>query len=955
MRFKQTAVLGLSALLLGGYMAPPLAGAASVGLKNEPNAKNQLNEWTDHHLNLAATNQGQSNAAVQHPIQRQQKKKHGLLGFLFHVHDNQHEKAKQEKSIKKQVANTAKSVSIAPEQIHLAATPITHVAHANTETGHESSKKGHDAKGKHKAERHERHKDKRTTATAKAVPVHPVITVNPVFAVSANTLNGNSAKGQTAKTFSPLLTVAAPAEKASPVQTAAPVETHETNTNPANENTNNAPETPVSLLAANGDVGPAVLIEDTSDKPQASPAAIAKQAAVSAAKLQAVHATTAKAGKAKQASNYARAPYTASTPLDRMMAMSQAAGMHYSPGLDMGGSSPDVNLSATGSGEVKVLKSGISQRLASIDLAIGKAEVLYLSRPATRVSVSNPDVATAVIISPTQIQLTGKAVGVANLLVWGSMNAPDHTVVDVSVHRDVSVLINQLKYVDPGIQIVPMAAEDTVILTGTAESRESAQLAIEMAKAFFSKAGGGMGAGPMPGGGNSSGPNSQAPGSAQPGTATNVINLMKIKGEPSTKLELVRQRMQSIDPNIHLEVVPGPDGSEKVILTGRVPTASIASKALNLASVFYGQPGMKMVTSQGGNEYTKLSGSTSSTSSSSSASGGGGSSSGGSGASADASGTSGANVLQGSIMTDSTGNVISMLEIAQKPQIRCTIKFLELNKTALNALGGTLSGVSGSTKVASWSGVQSAAPGKGIAVLDTQSPPGSGWSTSNNVRDLKSSTQTFAQSFRESYQNGITQAFTINNQLAGAIQALQERRQVRTLAEPTLTMLSGEQGSFLAGGEVPIAFVGGQGQVSIQYKEFGIRLNLLPNITDDGKIQMQLAPEVSSLDAANGVSTNSISVPAFVSRKMNTTLLVEQGQSFVLAGLYNQQDTDSMSRFPGLGSVPVLGSFFSNKWKNKTSSEMVVVIKPEIIYSNTGNTNPQPLSENPAEKHILPN
>ena len=168
-------------------------------------------------------------------------------------------------------------------------------------------------------------------------------------------------------------------------------------------------------------------------------------------------------------------------------------------------------------------------------------------------------------------------------------------------------------------------------------------------------------------------------------------------------------------------------------------------------------------------------------------------------------------------------------------------------------------------------------------------------------------------------------------------------------------MLSGEQGSFLAGGEIPIAFVGGQGQVSIQYKEFGIRLNLLPNVTDDGKIQMQVAPEVSSLDSANGVSTNSISVPAFISRKMNTTLLVEQGQSFVLAGLYNQQDTDSMSRFPGLGSVPMLGSFFRNKWKNKTSSEMVVVIRPEIIYSNTGNTNPQPLSVNSMPKHELPN
>lgn len=617
----------------------------------------------------------------------------------------------------------------------------------------------------------------------------------------------------------------------------------------------------------------------------------------------------------------------AASPLEQLVMQSKSANMLYAPGLDT--SSPNVD-TYRGNNNVKVLKSGISQKTANIDLTIGKAEVIYLSRPASRVSVSNPEVASAVVISPTQIQLVGKNVGVANLMVWGDMVSPDHTVVDISVHKDVSVLVNQLKYVDPGIQIVPMAAEDTVILTGQAENRETAQLAIEMAKAFFSK--NAVGA---PG---NNGPNSQAPGSAIPGVSTNVINLLKVKGEPSTKIELVRQKLQQIDPNIHIEVVPGPDGNEKVILTGRVPTASIASKALNLTSVFYGQPGLKMVTAQGGNDFVRMQASSSGSSSSSSSSSSSGSSS-ASGSSA----SGGANLLQGSVITDATGNVISMLEIAQKPQIRCSIKFLELTKTSLNALGGSLSGISGNTGFASWSGVQSSAPGKSISVMSTQNPSGSGFNSSNSAGSAtrRALGNAAGMNFNEVYQNGITQVFTINNAIAGAIQALQERKQVRTLAEPTLTLLSGEQGSFLAGGEIPIAFVGGQGQVSIQYKEFGIRLNLLPNVTDDGKIEMQISPEVSSLDQANGVSTNSISVPAFITRRMNTTLLMEQGQSFVLAGLYNQQDTDSMSRFPGLGSVPILGSFFRNTWNNHAKSEMVVVIRPEVIYSTTGSTGPQ--------------
>ncbi len=618
----------------------------------------------------------------------------------------------------------------------------------------------------------------------------------------------------------------------------------------------------------------------------------------------------------------------AASPLDKLALQTRsAANMFYAPGLD---SSPDISTRTDGG--VKVLKSGISQKVTNVDLAIGKAEVLYLSHPASRVSVSNPDVATAVVISPTQIQLVGKAVGVANLLVWGDMVSPNHTVVDISVHRDVSVLVNQLKYVDPGIQIVPMAAEDTVILTGQAETRESAQLAIEMAKAFFNKSQAGASA-------MNNGPSSQAPGSAVPGVSTNVINLIKVKGEPSTKVELVRQRMREVDPNIRVDVVPGPEGNEKVILTGRVASASIASKALNLASVFYGQPGLKMVTAQGGNDFSRMQ-----TSSNSSASSGSGSTTTVStGASAGA-----ANVLQGSVMTDATGNVISMLEIAQKPQVRCSIKFLELKKTALNAMGNSLSGARGSTKFVSWSGVHSSAPANPISTPSTQSPPGAGW-VNTATRDAlgngwRAGTQSINSNWNEVFQNGVTQVFTINNQMTAAIQALQERRQIRTLAEPTLTIMSGEQGSFLAGGEIPIAFLGGNGQISIEFHEYGIRLNLLPNITDDGKIQMQVSPEVSAVDTSVSVQ----GVPGFTTRRMSTSLIIEPNQSFALAGLYNQEDTDSLSRLPGAGSLPILGSFFRNKWKSHSNTELVVLIKPEVIYSQTGPTGIQTGME-PAE------
>lgn len=864
MNFRQSAALSLSALMLGGNLLLPLADASPMSVSSHWQATQQLNGMINGPLKVALSQQ-----PISHPVNQAEPKKQGIIEWLNPLNLLNVNKP----------AQPARTASIKPIQ------PVIKVA-MPLPISNAPARPVKKLTVVHK----------QSVAKTMATPIPSQRKVKPLLQAAAP-LEPNASPNPTIQTQKMMPVIDAP-QRIEPTElTPAPKKVTYTQIFLPPAETKAPKLTPTSGKATN-----------VADKPNPTFQKI----------YQTYDPQTRQIAQNKQAKAVETFNMMATSALDQLVMQTKSTNLIYSPTMDTADT-------YNNSSNVKVLKSGISQKMTTVDLTIGKSEVIYLSRPASRVSVSNPDVATAVIISPTQIQLIGKAVGVANLMVWGDMVSPDHTVVDISVHKDVSVLVNQLKYVDPGIQIVPMAAEDTVILTGQAESRETAQLAVEMAKAFFSKS--------AVGAATNNGPNSQAPGSAIPGINTNVINLLKVKGEPSTKIELVRQRLREVDPNIRLEVVPGPEGNEKVILSGRVPTASIASKALNLASVFYGQPGMKMVTAQGGNDYTKLQIDNSSVTSS------GGNSSNSSGSQGGV--TTGANMLQGSVVTDATGNVISMLEIAQKPQIKCSIKFLELNKTSMNALGSSISGMSGNTGLASWSGVQSPAPGKAVSVLSSQDMSGSAFSNLVNRGSSNSGSNVIQSRFNEVYQNGITQVLTINNQVAAAIQALQERRQVRTLAEPTLTLLSGEQGSFLAGGEIPIAFVGGQGQVTIQYKEFGIRLNLLPNVTDDGKIQMQVAPEVSSLDQANGVSTNSVSVPAFMTRRMQTTLLVEPGQSFILAGLYNQTDTDSMSRFPGLGSVPILGSFFRNSWNTRAKSEMVVVIRPEVIYSNTGASGPQ--------------
>jgi Flp pilus assembly secretin CpaC len=574
--------------------------------------------------------------------------------------------------------------------------------------------------------------------------------------------------------------------------------------------------------------------------------------------------------------------------------------------------------------EGMVLQSGISATVNDVELTVGRAKIVNLRLPAARVAISDPEIANAVIISPTQIQLIGKSVGVANLILWDSDTSDDHTIIDLSVHRDVSVLAKQLQFVDPRIHIEPLAAEDSVILTGEADSPESAQLAVELAKAFFvntfraqggagGAGGGGGGGGNAAGGGGNArrGLSSLAPGSSLPFPNQRVINMIKVEGEPTTKLQLARKKLQELDPNIKMDLIPGPDG-EKVILTGRVATGGLISKAINTAAIFYGKPGMQVLTGPGG-KMTRPTGSP-------------------------AFQTSEAfndnldvNVMQGQVITDATGNVVSMLEVAQRPQVRCSIKFLTVQRAALKQLGSSFQDTFGDVSMASFSGVQSPLTGRQIATFYGAGSNFNSSVTGAHRGHLRNNTASLGHNIFQDLGSGVTQVFSINQRMLLALSALEEKRKLRSLAEPNITMLSGEKASFLAGGEVPIPVLGTNGNISITYHEFGIRLNVIATVTDDGKVHMQVAPEVSTVDPSNAVTTNIVTVPGFATRRMQTTMELEDGQSFVLAGLFSQEDNDILNKFPGIGSIPIIGAFFSGKNADRRDSEMIVIIRPEIV------------------------
>ncbi len=169
------------------------------------------------------------------------------------------------------------------------------------------------------------------------------------------------------------------------------------------------------------------------------------------------------------------------------------------------------------------------------------------------------------------------------------------------------------------------------------------------------------------------------------------------------------------------------------------------------------------------------------------------------------------------------------------------------------------------------------------------------------------------------------------------MQLLQERGVLEILAEPNVLAINGKRASFLAGGEFPFPVVqggvlGGFSSVTIEWREFGIRLDFRPRITPRGTIRLTVAPEVSSLDFANGLSFQGFVIPALASRKVSTEIELNNGQSFAIAGLLDNRIRENLRKIPGLGDIPFFGKLFQSQELEKNKSELLVLVTPEIVH-----------------------
>ena len=262
--------------------------------------------------------------------------------------------------------------------------------------------------------------------------------------------------------------------------------------------------------------------------------------------------------------------------------------------------------------------------------------------------------------------------------------------------------------------------------------------------------------------------------------------------------------------------------------------------------------------------------------------------------------------------------VVNNLQLAPtrvEKQILLRVKFAELDRIASSQFGVSLvstgaGGTPGRVTTGQFPTVTS------DQLIGTVGAPTRGTSTTFNISDMLN-----------------IFAFRPDLNLSAFIKALQARSLLQILAEPNLVTTNAKEASFTVGGEFPVPILQGganSGAVTVQFKEFGVRLTFNPIITENKTIRMYIKPEVSTLDYTNAVTLNGFTIPALSTRKMETNIELGEGQSFVIAGLLDNRVTDAMSRLPGLASLPIIGSLFKSKDAKKSSTELIVMVTPEI-------------------------
>lgn len=281
------------------------------------------------------------------------------------------------------------------------------------------------------------------------------------------------------------------------------------------------------------------------------------------------------------------------------------------------------------------------------------------------------------------------------------------------------------------------------------------------------------------------------------------------------------------------------------------------------------------------------------------------------------------------VVKNATPKVTSMMQVPVVPtgQILLQVRFAEVDRSALTQLGINIFSTGAGKTIGNITtgqfGQESFQNIKDSFPINGSQPTGPGTGsqlqTTSTIADLLN-----------------IFLFNPNIHLGAVIRAMQEKNLLEILAEPNVLTESGKEASFLAGGEFPFPIVqssaGGQfGGITIQFKEFGVRLNFTPTLTPDGLIHLKVKPEVSSLDFSQALTLQGFVIPALSTRRVESEMVLSDGQSFAIAGLVDNRVTELLSKVPGIGDIPVIGKLFRSRSLNKSRNELLIVVTPRVV------------------------
>lgn len=529
-------------------------------------------------------------------------------------------------------------------------------------------------------------------------------------------------------------------------------------------------------------------------------------------------------------------------------------------------------------------QSGIAPK----DIKVGTSEVIVSNAPIKRVAVTDPSIANVRVLSDTSALVMGRRVGKTSLLIWeGKDPSVRPSRFDLTVKRDISDLIASLKLLDPNIQVDYIMVSASSIQQASPTNSNGAYITSYR---------------------------------TQPETVGDPAPSVVINNVPSES-----QTAANTAPPALGGAAGG--GGERIILSGKVKSPDLIAKAFTIASTYMGVDGnMRIVTRNGGvivDQITQLL-------SESDASGG--SVTGSQSLSRPTSFTSNlrGNLGNGGIVSNGDGSILSFLEVTDRPQISVMIRFYEVSRSVGkdfssriafapgNSQTGGIYGLGAGGKLGSLTGNQTISSNFNIGNGGVNTI---GNSAALNIASNAGSPGTFFSLFPK-------------QELSIQLQALESRGEVKLLAEPNIVVMSGEPGKFVAGGEVPIqqavSTLGAIGQ-QVNFETFGISLNILPTITDNDSILMNVAAQTRDLDAANPFIPVGSNLPAFRTRRADTQVEMDPNNALIIGGLINSSSSNSLSKIPFIGDIPILGALARSKSFARSDSELVIVLAPEIV------------------------